>query len=92
MTLMDAVGWSASALLFLTVGSQVVVQIREKRTGGVPKYLFLGQLVSSLLFAVYSGMAGNAVFLVSNTFLVLTALVGQAVFWRNRRREGRAAR
>jgi len=86
----DAVGWAASLLLMATVGSQVWKQIREKSCDGVSRFLFIGQLFASLLFLAYAWMVGNAVFIASNTFLVMAALVGQLAMLRNQRRQARA--
>ncbi len=90
MNLEDAVGWAASLLLMLTVGSQVWKQICENRCDGVSRFLFIGQLCASLLFLAYAWMVGNAVFIASNAFLVLAALVGQVAMLRNQRRQARA--
>jgi uncharacterized protein with PQ loop repeat len=89
MDLETLTGWLASALLFITVGSQVWKQIREERCDGVSRFLFLGQFMASALFLAYSVMGGNTVFIVSNAFMLAAALVGQGVLLRNRRRQAR---
>jgi hypothetical protein len=43
-------------------------------------------LVASIGFAVYSWMLGNWVFLVTNLAILATALVGETIYIRNRRR------
>ena len=85
MDLEMLVGWSASLLLFITVGSQVVKQYRERSVEGVSRFLFVGQLMASVLFLVYAVMGDNLVFIVSNAFMVATALAGQLILLRNRR-------
>ena len=86
MNLETLVGWSASLLLFITVGSQVLKQIRERSCEGVSRFLFIGQLLASALFLTYAIMGGDTVFIVSNAFMLAAALVGQIVLARNRRR------
>ena len=85
MNLESLVGWAASLLLFITVGSQVVKQYRERSCEGVSRFLFVGQLLASVLFLAYAVMGDNLVFIVSNAFMVATALLGQVILMRNRR-------
>lgn len=87
----DAIGWAASAVLIATLLHQVRVQWRERSTEGVSGWLFLGQLTASAGFLTYSWLIGSPVFVVSNGVLVLTAVVGQFVYRRNRRIEKSAA-
>jgi MtN3 and saliva related transmembrane protein len=88
----DVLGWAASAILIATLGRQVWVQWRECSVAGVSSWLFVGQLAASVGFTLYSWIIGNWVFVVTNATLLLTALVGQAIFRRNRRlAESRAA-
>lgn len=91
MSLDTLIGWTASLVLALTVGSQVLKQWRERQCEGVSRLLFAGQSLASLLFLVYAWRGDNAVFIVSNAFLLLMGLVGQAVLMRNRRGRGVAA-
>ena len=90
----DALGWAASAILIATLARQVWVQWRERSVEGVSSWLFIGQLAASVGFTLYSWIIGNWVFVVTNSTLLLTALVGQAIFRRNRRlaETGAAAR
>lgn len=85
MTLVDAIGWAASAILIATLLRQVYTQWRERSTEGVSRWLFIGQLCASVGFTIYSWMLGNHVFVFTNAVLLLTAIVGQLIFWRNRR-------
>jgi uncharacterized protein with PQ loop repeat len=84
----DWLGWGASAVLLATLGRQVWVQWRERSTEGMSSWLFVGQLVASCGFALYSWLIGNWVFVVTNIMLLATALLGQWIFRRNRRLEG----
>ena len=85
----DLIGWTSAALLLATIVQQVYTQWKSGSTAGVSKWLFAGQTLASLGFAVYSGMTGNVVFLVVNVALLVSALVGQGIYWRNRR-QGRS--
>ena len=82
----DFIGWAASAVLLATLIRQIVKQARDPDAEGVSTWLFLGQATASLLFVVYSALVGNWVFIVTNSCLLLTALVGQWISWRRRRR------
>lgn len=84
----DWLGWAASAVLLATLGRQVYVQWRERSTQGLSSWLFVGQLTASLGFAVYSWLIGNWVFVATNMMLLVTALLGQWIFRRNRRLAG----
>ncbi|WP_462115794.1 hypothetical protein [Lysobacter xanthus] len=91
MTLADSIGWIASAILIATLGRQVFTQWRERTTDGVSRWLFIGQMAASVGFVIYSWMLGNHVFVFTNAVLLLTGVVGQLIFRRNRRlaeREG----
>lgn len=85
MTPADWVGWVGSGVLIATLGRQVFVQWRERSTEGLSSWLFVGQLTASTLFTIYSALLGNAVFVFTNSVLLLTAVTGQLIFRRNRR-------
>ena len=80
----DIVGWAASAVLFATVSRQVWKQWKEGRREGVSRWLFIGQMTASALFLAYSWMVDNWVFVVSNFFLLLAAILGQWASVRSR--------
>ena len=88
--LTDLIGWAATAILLATIARQVYTQWRQRSTQGVSKWLFVGQLAASTGFLIYSLLLGNWVFVVSNAMLLVTAALGQWIFWHNRRRERRA--
>ena len=83
----EMVGWAAAAILLATVGRQVYSQWRSKTTKGLSKWLFVGQIAASVGFVVYSWIVANWVFVVTNVFMLLTAVVGQIIFLKNRARE-----
>lgn len=79
--MVDIVGWLASGILLITLVRQIIKQSRSDGEG-VSTWLFLGQATASGLFVVYSVMLGNWVFIVTNSALLLTSLIGQ---WLTRR-------
>lgn len=87
----EAIGWAAAAILLGTIVQQVWKQWRSGDTAGVSKWLFVGQSLASLGFTIYSWHTGNWVFVTVNSALLVSAIVGEAIYFRNRRRQ-RAAR
>ncbi|HTA66376.1 MAG TPA: hypothetical protein VK753_12815 [Xanthomonadaceae bacterium] len=87
----DWLGWSASAVLLLTLGRQVYVQWRERSTQGVSAWLFVGQVTASAGFVAYSWLVGNLVFVCTNVAILLTAVIGQWIYHRNSANDNRAA-
>jgi MtN3 and saliva related transmembrane protein len=85
MQMPDLVGWIASAILLATLARQTWRQWREPDPRGVSRWLFLGQIAASAGFVAYSWMLRNWVFIVTNTLILLTAVVGQLALSRARR-------
>lgn len=79
----DAVGWAASLVLFLTLGREVWVQWRERCTAGMSGWLFVGQITASVGFIIYSVLLANVVFIVANVFILSIAICGQVIYRRN---------
>lgn len=84
----DWLGWGASAVLLATLLRQVFVQWRERSTEGISSWLFVGQITASAGFVAYSGLVGNRVFVVTNSAILLTAILGQLIYRRNVRLAG----
>lgn len=82
----DALGWAASAVLLVTLARQIHVQAQSPDAAGVSHWLFLGQIAASLGFIAYSWLLGNWVFIVTNSAILLTAVIGQWTTARKRRR------
>lgn len=80
----DMVGWASALVLALTLSRQVYTQWRTGSCEGVSSWLFIGQLVASTGFVVYSYLVGNWVFVMTNSFNFCAALIGQWIFMRNR--------
>jgi MtN3 and saliva related transmembrane protein len=83
----DLIGWVATAILVATVGRQTWTQWTSGKTDGVSHWLFIGQIAASTGFTVYSVLLGNWIFVVSNAFLLVIAIVGQVLYVRNRKHE-----
>ena len=81
----DLIGWAASAVLLATLARQILKQARSGGEG-VSTWLFVGQATASALFIVYSVLLDNTVFIVTNSCLLATAVVGQLMAWRTKRR------
>jgi MtN3 and saliva related transmembrane protein len=84
----DGIGWAAAVVLLATLGRQVYAQWRAGTSVGVSRWLFLGQLSASTGFVIYSWLLANWVFVVTNALILATALLGQWIYLRNRRRDG----
>lgn len=82
--MVDAIGWVASGILLITLVRQIIKQSRSDGEG-VSTWLFLGQATASGLFVVYSALLGNWIFIVTNSALLLTSLIGQWLTRRQRR-------
>ena len=76
----DLIGWVASAILIATLARQTWTQWRADNPSGVSHWLFAGQIAASVGFVAYSWLLHNWVFIVTNTLILLTAIVGQVVF------------
>nr|WP_201257661.1 hypothetical protein [Luteimonas sp. JM171] len=81
----DIVGWTASAILLATLTRQIITQWRDKDAKGVSRWLFAGQMAASVGFIVYSWMLDNWVFIVTNSLILLTAVIGQVMLVLRRR-------
>ncbi|MES2858229.1 MAG: hypothetical protein V4704_03515 [Pseudomonadota bacterium] len=71
----DVIGWTSSAILLATLIRQIVKQHRDGG-GGVSHWLFVGQSLASVGFITYSVLLGNWVFIVTNSLILLTAVIG----------------
>jgi len=86
MNATEWIGWGSSVVLLSTLIRQVHTQWRTRSTAGVSKWLFIGQLLASTGFTVYSFLLHNWVFASSNIAILLTAVVGQATYLHNKHR------
>ena len=83
----EAIGWASSIILLLTIGKQVYKQWQEGSSENVSRWLFIGQTAASAGFLVYSWLVRNWVFVFTNAFMVVNALVGLAIVLHHRRKE-----
>ena len=72
----EFIGWASSAILLLTLVKQVYKQWKEGTGEGVSKWLFTGQVFSSIGFTVYSYAVGNWVFTITNALLLVNNFIG----------------
>jgi len=78
----DMIGWAASLILVATLARQIHTQSKDKSAKGVSHWLFAGQIASSVGFIAYSWMLHNWVFIVTNSVILVTAIIGQLVMLR----------
>lgn len=83
----DLLGWAATVVLIATLARQIYKQHREASAEGVSTWLFVGQMTASILFIIYSALLGSTVFVVTNSLILLTAIVGQILAVRRRREQ-----
>ena len=81
----ELIGWIAAIILLATIVRQVYSQWRDRTSLGVSKWLFVGQILASVGFIVYSWLLRNWVFLVTNVLMLGTALLGQWIYLHNKR-------
>jgi lipid-A-disaccharide synthase-like uncharacterized protein len=81
------VGWLAAAILLATISRQVWTQWHTGSSAGVSRWLFVGQIAASIGFVAYSVAVRDPVFVVTNALMLVAAVVGLWIFWRNRNRE-----
>ena len=79
--MIDLIGWVSSGVLLLTLIAQIHKQWKLGTHRGVSKWLFIGQLVASVGFTIYSAGTGNIVFIITNSFLLVSAIVGIYIFY-----------
>jgi MtN3 and saliva related transmembrane protein len=81
----ELIGWASSLILLLTIGRQVYTEWKSRSTAGVSHWLFIGQLTASTGYTIYSFLLHNWVYLTSNIALLITAVIGQVLYRRNKR-------
>lgn len=75
----NIIGWGSTLILIATLCAQIGRQIASGKATNVSPWLFVGQCAASLGFLAYSALVGNAVFVVSNALILVTALIGEGV-------------
>ena len=80
----EAIGWFSSLVLLLTIGKQIYKQLHDETSQGVSIWLFIGQVVASAGFAIYSYLVHNWVFVVTNSMMLVSAFAGLGITIRQR--------
>ena len=80
--MIEVIGWVSSCVLLLTLIRQVKKQWEDKTSEGLSKWLFIGQLVASVGFTVYSYLVSNWVFTVTNGLLTINNIIGIYLYFR----------
>jgi uncharacterized protein with PQ loop repeat len=80
----EAIGWFSSLVLLLTIGKQIYKQWHDETSQGVSIWLFIGQVVASAGFAIYSYLVHNWVFVVTNLMMLVSAFAGLGITLRQR--------
>ncbi len=83
--MIEWIGWLAAVILLATITRQVWTQWRSRSTAGVSKWLFTGQIAASTCFVISSIAVKDTVFIATNSLMLLAAVIGQAIYWRNKR-------
>ena len=81
----EVIGWVSSFVLVLTIGKQVYKQWKSGSSEGVSKWLFVGQMTASTGFTLYSVLVHNWVFVVTNSLMLVSAVVGGVIVLKHRR-------
>ena len=79
--MVEIIGWASSGVLLLTLITQIHKQWKLGTHKGVSKWLFIGQLAASVGFTAYSIGTGNVVFIVTNSLLLISAIVGIYIYY-----------
>lgn len=83
----QVVGWAAGFVLLLTIGAQTFKQWRCRSNDGVSPLLFIGQIVASAGFLIYAVVQRDPVFVATNALMLLSAVTGLVIMWRNDREQ-----
>ncbi|MBV9695775.1 MAG: hypothetical protein JO005_02480 [Gammaproteobacteria bacterium] len=86
----DWIGAASGLVLVASLGAQCWKEWREGTTRGVSGLFFIGQMITSIGFVIYSALLRNWVFIATNVAILISAVAGQVILWLNRRRKRRA--
>lgn len=82
----EIIGWTSSLILLLTLIKQVYKQWTDKTSEGISMFLFIGQVLASVGFTVYSVLLGNWVFTVTNCLLIVNSIFGISLYFYYRKK------
>lgn len=76
-----AIGWFSSTVVFVTQ----IIQLREqvkKGSKGVSKWMFVGNVIATSGFVVYSYLQNDTIFLTANSIILCGHITGMILtFW-----------
>lgn len=78
----EIIGWTSSAILLITLTKQVHKQWSDGTSEGISSWLFIGQLLASIGFTIYSYLIESWVFVFTNALLTITNLIGIYFYFR----------
>lgn len=84
--MIEIVGWASSLILLATLVRQVHKQWKDGTSEGISTFLFIGQLLASVGFTVYSYLVGSWVFMVTNGLLTINNIVGICLYFHLRKK------
>lgn len=76
MNAQQLIGWISSAILLLTIATQITRQWKSGSSKGVSRWLFIGQMAASGGFILYSWLVRDWVFIVTNSLMLFSAAIG----------------
>lgn len=79
--LTDILGWSSTAVLLFTIGSQIYRQWKAENVKGVSPWLFIGQALASIGLLAYSILQKMWVCVVLNGAMLIASAAGLAIWW-----------
>lgn len=77
----EIIGWASSIILLLTLIKQVHKQWSDGTSEGISSWLFIGQLLASIGFTIYSYSVGNWVFTITNGLLTINNIIGICLYF-----------
>jgi uncharacterized protein with PQ loop repeat len=83
----ELIGWISSFILVLTIAKQIYKQWQEGSSENVSKWLFIGQMIASSGFTLYSWLVGNWVFVITNLLMLVNGLIGLGIVLHHRKRD-----
>jgi len=85
--MIEIIGWTSSVILLLTLIKQVHKQWKDGTSEGISTWLFIGQLLASVGFTVYSYLVGSWVFMVTNGLLTINNIFGIYLYFYFRKKK-----
>jgi|GEM_PF-1562801 len=89
----ELIGWVSATILLATIGRQVYSQWRERSSQGISSWLFIGQIMASVGFVIYSWLLRNWVVATNVLMLALrfsdngfTCITNDARGWLDKQR------